>query len=360
MTEVTLVSDLPRVGYFYSYFPKEILYAFGRVPVRIFPSATNGAEAEPYLHKNFCALVKVTLASFLDESAPPDLEGVVFSDICDAHRRLYDVWRAYVNIPVLAFLDLPRRADALGQNFYVATLTRFVTQLETRFGVTLTADALADSICIYNRQRALWSELRAAWVDGRVPTATYYALRDARFARDPVAANGQIRDALADAVDCAPNSSRAPRILLMGSLQVQRGLIEAIDDSRARITKATSVVAEDSACDEREVSAPIREEGTREELVRDLAVKYLVAPAPRMRDLPRRLDYLARLAETRRVNGVICSYYKFCDLFLAEFPVVKAFFESKKIPVLLLEDEGDPALSGQARTRLEAFVEMLG
>ena len=347
------MNESPRVGYFYSYFPKEILYAFGRVPVRIFPTARDGAEAEPYLHKNFCALVQVTLASFLDESAPADLAGVVFSDICDAHRRLYDVWRAYANVPVLAFLDLPRRSDALGQDFYAATLARSVAQLEARFEMTLAADALADSIRLYNHQRALWNELCAAWVDGRVPTATYYALREMRFTGDPVNANAQIRDALADAASRVPNSSDAPRLLLMGSLQVQRGLIDAIAVSRARI------IAEDSACDEREVSAPIREEGTREELLRDLAVKYLVAPAPRLRDLPRRLDYLTHLAETRGVNGVICSYYKFCDLFLAEFPLVKTFFESKKIPVLLLEDEGDPALSGQARTRLEAFVEMI-
>ena len=295
----------------------------------------------------------MTLASFLDGDAPADLEGVVFSDICDAQRRLYDVWRAYVNVPVLAFLDLPRRADALGQDFYYATLTRFVAQLEARFEITLTADTLADSIRVYNRQRELWNELHAAWVEGRVPTATYYELREIRFTHDPVSTNMQIRAALDQAETKPPRDANAPRLLLMGSLQVQRGLIDAIAASRAQI------IAEDSACDEREVSAPIQEEGTREELVRDLAIKYLDSPAPRMRDLPRRLDYLARLAETRRVNGVICSYYKFCDLFLAEFPVVKSFFESRGIPVLLLEDEGSIALSGQTRTRLEAFIEML-
>lgn len=347
------MTDFPRVGYFYSYFPKEILYAFRRVPVRLFPTARDGAEAEPYLPKNFCALVKVTLASFLEETAPADLEGVVFSDLCDAYRRLCDVWRAYVDIPVLAFLDLPRRTDALGQEFYNATLARLVAQLEARFERMLTADALADAIRLYNRQRALWSNLRAAWVEGRVPTATYYALRDARCSLDPVAANLQIRAALDQAEHESPGDTNAPRLLLMGSLQVHRGLIDVIAASRARI------IAEDSACDEREVRAPIREEGTRAELLRDLAVQYLVAPAPRMRDLPRRLDYLARLADTRRVNGVICSYYKFCDLFLAEFPVVKALFEARHVPVLLLEDEGAPAVSGQARTRLEAFVEML-
>ncbi len=346
------MSESLRVGYFYSYLPKEILYASGRVPVRILPTAREGAEAEPYLHKNFCALLKVTLASFLDADVPSDFEGVVFSDICDAHRRLYDVWRAYVNIPVLAFLDVPRRTDALGQDFYAATLMRFVAELETRFSQTLTADALADSIRLYNRQRALWNELRAAWVEGRVPTAIYYTLRDARFTRDPVNANAAIQDALA-ALSSGSNSNHAPRLLLMGALQVQRGLVDAIAESCARL------VAEDSACGERELSEPVREDGTRAELIRELAVKYLDTSAPRFRNLARRLDTLARLAQERRVNGVICSYYKFCDLYLSEFPIVKTFFEARQIPVLLLEDEGSPALSGQARTRLEAFIEML-
>jgi hypothetical protein len=94
------MNDLPRASRFYSYLPKEILHAFEHVPVRVFPAAPDGAESEPYLYKNFCALVKVTLASFLDPSigsgqatAPAVLEGAVFSDICDAHRSLHDMWR---------------------------------------------------------------------------------------------------------------------------------------------------------------------------------------------------------------------------------------------------------------------------
>ncbi len=230
---------------------------------------------------------------------------------------------------------------------------RFVGELETRFRQTLTADAPADSIRIYNRQRELWNKLRAAWVDGRVPTPTYYTLRAARFTLDPVIANNEIQAALVEAAPRAPNSSDAPRIMLLGSLHVPRALVEAMEDAGAR------VVAEDSACDERELSEPVRAEGAREELLRELAIKYLDAPAPRMRDLPRRLDYLAQLAQSRRANGVVCAYYKFCDLHLAEFPVIKTFFGGRNIPVLLFEDEGSATLNGQARTRLEAFVEML-
>lgn len=185
-----------------------------------------------------------------------------------------------------------------------------------------------------------------------MPTATYYALRDTRFTCDPAAANADIERALNSARSAAEDAG-SPRILLMGSLQVHRGLIDAVEAAGAR------VIAEDSACDERELRGAVRDQGTRDELLRALAVQYLDAPASRLRDLPRRLDYLGRLADTRRVQGVIGSYYKFCDLFLVEFPVVKKFFQDKGIPILLLEDEGDAALSGQARTRLEAFVEML-
>ncbi len=358
MPDTTWVNPLPRVGYFYSYFPPEILYALGRVPVQILPTAHNTSAVEPYLHKNFCALSKLILAGFLDSATPSatlDLEGVVFTDHCDTQRRLYDVWRAYAPVPALAFLDLPRRTDSLGVDFYAAALDRFAKQCEDRFGRTLTAAALASSIRLYNHQRALWSDLCAAWVAGRISTRQYYALRDLRWTTDPDTANMEIEAALAGAEQASSLSGRAPRIMVMGSLQIHRGLIDAIEeDGRAR------VVAEESACDERAVMTSIPTEGSREHLLHALALAYLNRPAPRLRDLPRRLDYLARLVETRQVDGVVCSYYKFCDPFLAEFPIVKRFFHGLDIPVLLLEDEGEAAFRGQARTRLDAFLEVNG
>ncbi len=348
------VSDnSPRVGYVYSSFPPEILHAFGRVPVRLFPSARNAADAQAYLPKNFCALAKITLASFLDDGASHAFEGVIFTDDCDAQRRLYDIWCAYVNVPALAFLDLPRRKDQLSQEFYAASLNRLIEELEERYGRSLFADALADSISLYNQQRELWTSLRRAWVAGRVSTAPYYELRALRLTEHPSTANAAIAKALEAATDSSPCTQKV-RLLLMGSHHVHLGLIDAIEENdRARI------VAEDSACDEQEVMQPIQVDGTRAELIQALAARYLDLSAPRRRDVPGRLDYLSRLVAERRANGLVCSHFKFCDLFLAEFPIVKRFFESRQIPVLLLEDEGEPVLSGQARTRLQAFIEML-
>lgn len=356
------MDERPRIGYFYSYCPKEILYAFGQVPVRILPTPADAAETEPYLHKNFCALVKVTLAGFLaaDGHGACHLQGVIFSDICDAQRRLHDVWRRHMNIPVLAFLDLPRRVDSLGQLFYADALESLVSRLEAKYDQRLAAEPLAEAIKVYDHQRHLWRELTSAWVQGRSTTEEYYSLRDLRLQSDPIAASLEIGEAVSRAAATDPRAAGRQRILLMGSLNVSKGLVTAIEASGARI------VGEDSACGERDDGAgaavqrtPTDGNGTtREDLVRALAAHYISSPAPRLRDLPGRLEYLGRLARQRRVNAVVCSYYKFCDPYLSEFPLVKRFWEKQGLPVLMLEDEGEPALSGQARTRLEAFLEM--
>jgi benzoyl-CoA reductase/2-hydroxyglutaryl-CoA dehydratase subunit BcrC/BadD/HgdB len=59
------------------------------------------------------------------------------------------------------------------------------------------------------------------------------------------------------------------------------------------------------------------------------------------------------------VDGVVAPLYKFCDLFMSEYPVLRKIFQEAGVPILLLEDEGEAVLSGQHRTRLEAFLEVL-
>ena len=99
---------------------------------------------------------------------------------------------------------------------------------------------------------------------------------------------------------------------------------------------------------------------TQDEMLRDMAARYLdKPPCPRMRDFPRRLAYLSQLISKRRIDGVICSYYKFCDLFMSEYPILRKAMQDLDLPVLLLEDEGEATLSGQHRTRIEAFLEVL-
>lgn len=172
--------ERPKVGYFCSYVPKEIISAFGKVPVRVLPTADKPSEAEAYLPRNFCSLVKVILASFLVENES-DLEAVVHADSCDALRRLNDVWRQYVCIDAIHLLDLPRIDTSLGHDYFYHALCRLIAKLEQRWHVELTAQDLRCAIQCYNEQRSLLGELEVMRAEGLIGVADYYGVRRAAY-----------------------------------------------------------------------------------------------------------------------------------------------------------------------------------
>lgn len=341
-----------KIGYFCSYVPREIIYAFGRTPVRILPTAVKAAEAEAYLPRNFCSLIKVILATYLEDQS--DLEGVIHADSCDGLRRLHDVWRYYVGVPTLHLLDLPRNDTTAGIWHFQHALKELVEVLEDRFQVQLPADGLASAIRLYDDQRALLAQLEDRWSSGLIPSSRYYRLRHQALTLDPLLVDKTLHSELTGTTPGASSPKPGSRVLLLGSLLTNTELVQAIENHGAR------VVAEDSCTIGREPLRKVEVSTNLDEMLGDLARAYLnKPPCPRMRDFARRTQHLSKLIAGRQVDGVVASLYKFCDLFLAEYPVLRQRLLAMGVPVLLLEDEGEATLSGQHRTRLEAFLEVL-
>ena len=341
-----------KIGYLCSYVPREIIYAFGRTPVRVLPTAAKAAEAEAYLPRNFCSLIKVILATFLEDQA--DLEGVIHADSCDGLRRLHDVWRYYLNVPTLHLLDLPRSDTTAGILYFQHALQKLVEVLEERLQVELSPDGLAGAIGLHNDQRALLAQLEDRWSSGLIASPRYYRLRHQALTLDPLLINETLRSELAVTAQVGPGVEPRTRVLLVGSLLTNTELVQAIEIQGAR------VVAEDSCTTGREQLARVDVSSSVDDMLEDLARAYLgKPPCPRMRYFAGRTQHLAELIAARKVDGVVASLYKFCDLFLSEYPVLRERLQAMGIPVLLLEDERDTTLSGQHRTRLEAFLEAL-
>ena len=350
-------ADEPTVGLFSAFVPRELLFALGCTPVRLFPTTAKPTAAEAYLPRNFCALTRNLLASFLEESPP--VQAVIFTDEDDALRRLRDVWAECVPVPIWGTLEVPRSSDAVAIRYFAASLTGLAQQLEQRTGTTLTAHRLRSAIALYNQQRRLLTALKARWLDGTLPTPLYRRLRRLALTEHPQSANEALqaqRDALSAAADAPQLTGGADgsgvRLMLIAELAAPAALVRQLEADGAR------VVAEVSDLDELCVIQMIAETGeTVDDLLMALAEAYLAkSPAPRVRAPLRRLEYLTQLARERAVDAVICAYSKFCDLPLAEYPLLKAAMERIGIPVLLLELE-DETLSGQHRTRVEAFLE---
>jgi benzoyl-CoA reductase/2-hydroxyglutaryl-CoA dehydratase subunit BcrC/BadD/HgdB len=354
-------SALRRVGICSAGVPRELLWAMGCLPVRMFPTAAKPTLAEAYLPRNFCSVTKTLLAGYLDGDAP-HLDAVIFTDEDDATRRLNDVWPTCVNIPVWGFLEVPRSSSPLAAERFARLLIALGQQIGARTGEGLTAERLHAAITVFNEQRRLLNEVRRHWLAGNLATPAYRRLRRLALTDNPFSANDALRQVLAgvtgDDGDRLPVAATEPTtplpVLLLAELAAPVSLVRQIEAYNAR------VVGEVSGLDELAVNDPVPAQGNRvEDLAAGLANAYLnQPPTPRAREVARRLAYLIRLADERGAQAVICAYSKFCDPYLAEYPVLNSAFERTGRPTLLLELEDD-TLGGQHRTRVEAFLEMV-
>jgi benzoyl-CoA reductase subunit C len=69
---------------------------------------------------------------------------------------------------------------------------------------------------------------------------------------------------------------------------------------------------------------------------------------------------LLRAVRACGAGGVLFNVIKFCEPELFYLPSLRASLREEGVPSLFLEQEVPVDLSGQARTRIEAFAEMIG
>jgi benzoyl-CoA reductase/2-hydroxyglutaryl-CoA dehydratase subunit BcrC/BadD/HgdB len=72
-----------------------------------------------------------------------------------------------------------------------------------------------------------------------------------------------------------------------------------------------------------------------------------------------RLSYMMELVKEYNVEGIIYFNLKYCDPFLYEGVLFKEKFEAQGIPTMLLDVEHTPSGTGQLKTRVQAFLEMM-
>lgn len=350
------------IGYFSPYLPPEIIWSCGITPVRLRPGSSLAA-ADGYLPRNFSVEVRALLASALEgnfstgSDRDPIIEAAIFLDEDDTSRRFFDVWRTSVDIPALGLVALPRLNNDLACQRYAGALAELAECLTSISGQPLSVDQLHHAIDLYNEQRALLRDLRRYWIDGKLSTGDWYDLRWLALTTDPVSANAELTASLGQIPMSTPLSAGCPRLLVLGGMHIPRQFLTFLE------TCGAHVVAEESEADERTLTEPVSVTLDSDQigiLIRALSAAYLnKPPGPRPNVLSQRLVSIFRLRDERRVQGVIAMYPKFADSYLAEYIRLAELFREQGLPALLLEDDGESGFSGQQRTRVEAFLEVL-
>jgi len=344
------------VGFACAYTPLPLINAAGLAHYRVFPDPASAGSAGGLLHENVCPHVKLILDRALGGNLPP-LAGMVFMNSCDAMRRLADGWRKARPSDRVFLVDLPVRTDERSVAFFAGELERLANALSEWSGTKRDNDLILRSADLYNRLADKLAAARELAAAQRLEGG-YGALQELynMAATNPVeVAHARVTEALKTAGKAGTVTLKGVPVHLFGNVMHDPGMIALLESCGARIA------SEDLCTGSRMFQ---RIQINREAVFTSMADAILSRrPCARTFDplKPGKIGSdTAAEAKRNGAKGAICHIMKFCDPYLARLPFISEALKKEGIPLLILEGDCSMRSMGQVRTRIEAFVEMLG
>ena len=321
------------IGFMPVYVPRELLHAQGVLPVGIMGGGDDLEiiRGDAYYQSYICHIPRSTIELGLNGSLDC-LDGMIFPATCDVIRNLSGMWQLQFPGKLSCYLDVPQNFDpAIGGQFYRHALEELSRQLASRGARPCDAEALRQSIAVYNENRLLVEELfalrrRAPW---KVPTSELYLVLRAGQVL-PVEEFSALLSDYRQAVES--DESRKPldqaRVVVTGSFceQPPLGLIKTLERSGCYI------VDDDFVQVHRWIRGPIREAGDpMDNLVRAFLEDSVDSPI-RFIGEEKKGSHLVRRVEQCRAEGVVFCSASFCDPALLDQPMAIRALEKAGIP----------------------------
>ena len=165
----------------------------------------------------------------------------------------------------------------------------------------------------------------------------------------------ELENRVADGVSVFPEGTK--RIMLTGTpLAIPNWKIHNLVE-----TSGGAVVCEEMCTGTRYFERLVDETKTTvDEQIDAIAERYMGINCACFTPNSARIDDIVRLAKEYKVDGVIDVNLKFCSLYDVEGYTVEKALKEAGIPVLGIETDYVDSDAQQLRTRISAFIEMLG
>jgi benzoyl-CoA reductase/2-hydroxyglutaryl-CoA dehydratase subunit BcrC/BadD/HgdB len=351
------------VGTFCTYVPEELIIAAGGICVGLCAGAEVAPqEAEKYIPRNICSLIKSSLG-FKLASVCPYIEScdlLVGETTCDGKKKYYEILNEFQPVHVM---ELPQCKGNSDRRLWRDEIARLISRLEELSGKKIEEDALREAIRILNeKRRALLhlAELRKndpPVISGR----DALLINQIAFYDDPERLTEKINE-LCDELEERRNrgdyigGDHRPRVLLSGCPM-------AIPNWKVATSIETSgaVVAMDEMCTGIRYFRHLVDEGASglENLLDSIANRYLEIDCAVFTPNQERLEHIMELVREYDIDAVVHYALQFCDPYTIEaFRVEKQLGEAG-IPFLYLETDYSSEDMGQLQTRIQALIEMV-
>ena len=349
------------VGSFCTYTPKEVIYAADAISVSL--CSTNEEtipEAEKYLPKNLCPLIKSSYGFAITDKCPY----MYFSDLivgettCDGKKKMYELLGEIKNTHVM---QLPHSKNEYALELWKNEISELIKRLEKEFNIKITEEKLRDSIKLFNEERRAIKELYELGKLNPSPirgSEMHEALHSSNYKFNRIAYINEIKQLVNSIKETYLQSEQKesdknkPRILITGC--PTGGLVDKVIRQIEEV--GGSVVCFESCLGSKNFEMLVDED---KDPIEAIAEKYINIPCSVMSPNDGRMDVIKKYIEEYNIDGVIEVTLTACHTYAVETEKVRRTVEECGKSYLNIETNYSNSDAPQLRTRLEAFIEML-
>jgi benzoyl-CoA reductase/2-hydroxyglutaryl-CoA dehydratase subunit BcrC/BadD/HgdB len=346
--------------------PEELIYAAGAIPVRLcggsYEASSIGDELVP---RDTCPVVKASVGftSLNLISLYQICNAVIVPTTCDAKRKMGEELSKFTEVWMLEVPHVKETEGARKQ--WLEHIKALKKDLEKLTGKKIRRKALQTSIRMiasaqYEARRLY--EIRKSAAPVIMGREAMLALNAYSYdtAFEWTKAMAGLNDELESRRDNGRivAGSNAPRMLIAGCPPIfPNWKIPSLIEEMGAV-----IVADESCMGSRYLYDPI---GVTEKSMRNMmagiAARYLMpCVCPSFAPNEDRLYRLLQMVDEFKISGIIYHVLKGCVIYDFELIRVEKIMKEKGIPMLRVETDYSPEDVEQIRTRVEAFVEMLG
>ncbi len=344
------------IGYFCTHVPDELLTAAGVLPFRMRATGSTGTELSDADFSSINCTFPRHCFNMAMRHEFDFLDGIIIPNSCDHIRRIYDNWKRRLDTQFIHMFNLPKKTLEPQVQWYRDEVLILKEKLENHFGVKITEEKLRDAIKLHNETRRLLRELYELRkgdnppVSGRQVLAAVVA--GTAMPRDRY--NRMLRELLDDLKGAEVIRDYRARLMIVGGILDDPGYIDILEDQGG-------LVVTDSLCfGTRLFWVDISEEGDPYEAIARYQVQQRPTCPRSYGDQPRRAKFIQDMIRDFRVDGVIGERLLFCDPWVVEHYMNGLDLKEVGVPFLKLDREYILSGTGQLRTRVQAFLEMIG
>jgi benzoyl-CoA reductase subunit C len=358
--KIITIKKKPFIAFFCTYTPQEIILASGFRPQRVIPLGFDPSLANTFLDSNFCPFVRSILSWAIKQNQDNAMVPFILVNSCDGMRRLYDVMSYYFRDSFIYFLDLPRKRDRASEELFKSYLYDLKRSLEDFTGREITDEALQEAIRESNNFRTIFMRLDEMRKKQNINLSYYDFFKLIQDGTEGIKKiyglypnDFLIYDShLITNQNQLGEKKKTLRILLTGSVLDNIEIIKIIEEYGGIIELA------DHCNGWRYYINKIDE--TNPNKIDAIVSFYLhKISCPRMMESVTREERLLEIITDRKIDGVIFYTQKFCDVSLFQIPLLREKIKSLGVLSLCLEGEFSDNISGQVRTRIQAFMEAI-